>query len=94
MQWGSAPSGVKEQTSEPMMAGATLSGWPSIWVAMLTASARPTMRPVKAAAPMMPATVQVEEDPRPRDTGMLVSMSMAIGKGSSPQCSSARTNER
>ena len=85
---------MNEQTSDPMMAGATLSGCPSISVAMATASSRRMMRPVSDAAPMMPATVHADDDPRPRAMGIGQSISIAMGKGSSPQCARARANER
>ncbi len=73
------------------MAGATLSGWPSTAVAMATSSSRVTVWPVRAAAPMMPATTQVELEPRPRATGTSVEISMATGKASSPHSASAFT---
>ena len=84
---------MKEHTAAPRMAGATLSGWPSTLVAIATSSSRVTVWPVSAAAAMMPATTQVELEPRPRATGTSVAMSIATPKGFSPHSASAFTSE-
>ena len=57
-------------TKPPSMAGATLSGWPSMAVASVSICRLVSLPPSRALAPRMPATMQAELEPRPRAMGI------------------------
>ena len=59
-------SSITDTVKPPKIAGATLSGWPSIAVANSRISCRSSTLSLKAKAPTIPATIQVELLPNPR----------------------------
>jgi len=62
-------SGSTPNTSPPSMAGATLSGWPSIATASCSRSPAAQPAPLIALAASNPATMAVELLPNPLPTG-------------------------
>jgi hypothetical protein len=58
-----------DATSPPNMAGATLSGWPSVSIASFNISSRENGSPSKAFAPSMPVSKAAELEPRPDPSG-------------------------
>ena len=59
-----------DTTNPPAKAGAMLSGWPSISLAMLIFSSIDQVAPAKISAMAIPATMAEDDDPKPRAVGM------------------------
>ena len=59
-----------DTTKPPAKAGAILSGWPSISLAMLIFSSIDQVAPAKISAMAIPATMAEDDDPKPRAVGM------------------------
>ena len=81
-------------TSPPRIAGATLSGWPSIVAASSTSAGSPTGASVTARASTIPATIAADDDPSPRSSGIRLVTSRAMSGTGRSNAAQASRNER